>query len=641
MPARFVSPSYMLVYQSCGGDRFQMKSARSRSFTKLVLGLLLTALFISAFPHGRASAAFSLAQERRASRRSTAREKSAAVRPRLVLLIVVDQFRYDYLTRFGDLFVGNGIRRLLRQGASWTETNYDHMPTYTAPGHAVLMTGAWPSQTGIIANDWYEQSTGRKVKAVTDESTSMLAGKPGEKGYSPQRLLCSTVGDELRLADNDRSKVIGISAKYRSAILPVGRRANAAYWSSDDTGNMISSTYYFNQLPDWVTRFNNRRLADSWFGARWDRLLPEAEYLKRAGKDDVPWENLDKTSNDTNFFPHIVTGGAAKPSRPFYKALVYTPFSNDLLVAFAEEAITNEKLGDDDDTDLLSVSFSANDYAGHRFGPNSQEAMDMSLRVDRQIGTLLDFVDARVGLQNTIVIFTTDHGASPVPELAALQNLPGRRLAKADLLRLVEDGLKAKYGRKDRPATDYIRTFSHGQETEEGLLNGNFYLNHAALKRDGINLDECERVVGELAMQMPGAARFFTRAQLENERISAGDDVARRVLHGFYPQRSGDVVIVFEPYSILFDPPDDPTDPFGSATHGSPYSYDTHVPLIIMGRGFRPGKYTQAATPADLAPTLAQVLNVQAPSCSVGRVLGEALSKIERNNQRTRSSIIR
>ena len=603
-----------------------MKRACSRCFPSLILAALFLVLF-----------AFAISWAQRPLRRPSNRDENAAKRPRLVLLIVVDQFRYDYLTRYGDLFGEQGIGRLLRQGASWTEANYDHIPTYTAPGHAVLMTGAWPSQTGIIANDWYEQSTGRKVHSVTDDSTNMLAGKPGETGYSPRRLLCSTVGDELRLADNDRSKVIGISAKNRSAILPVGRRANAAYWFSDDTGNMTSSTYYFNQMPDWVTRFNNRRLADGWFGARWDRLLPEAEYLKRAGKDDVPWENLDKSSNDSNFFPHIITGGAAKASRPFFKALVYTPFSNDLLVTFAEEAITNEKLGDDDDTDVLSVSFSANDYVGHRFGPNSQEVMDMTLRVDRQIGTLLDFVDAHIGLQSTIVIFTADHGASPVPELAALQNLPGRRWQKVDMLKLVEDGLKAKYGRKDRPAADYIRSFTNKRETEEGLLNGNFYLNRAALQRDGIDLDECERVVGQLAMQMPGAARFFTRAQLENGRISAGDDMARRVLHGFYPQRSGDVIIVFEPYSILFDPPDDPTDPLSSATHGSPYSYDTHVPLIIMGRGFRPGKYTQAATPADLASTLAQVLNVQAPSCAVGRVLAEALG----NSPQRRSNIIR
>ena len=557
-------------------------------------------------------------------------------RPRLVLLIVVDQFRYDYLTRFGDLFGSHGIGRLLRDGASWTETNFDHVPTFTAPGHAVFMTGAGPSLTGIIANEWYERDTGKRVKSVTDDSTNKLGGKPGEKGYSPRRLLCSSVGDELRLADGDRSKVIGISTKDRSAILPAGRRANAAYWFGTDNGNMVSSTYYFDREPDWVERFNGRHLADKFFGAHWDRLLPEDQYLKRAGKDDVPWENLDKSSDDTNYFPHVVTGGADQPSKMFYKALDYTPFANDLLVSFAEETITNEKLGDDTDTDLLTVSFSANDYVGHRFGPYSQEVMDMSLRVDRQIGTLLDFVDARVGLRNTVVIFSADHGASPVPEQAALMNLPGRRYQKADLRKIVEDGLKARYARPNRPATDYIQTFDNKGATEQGLINANFYLNRAALKRDGIDLDECERVVGELSMRMPGAARYFTRAQLESNLISAADPIARRVLHGFYPSRSGDVIVIFEPYNILFDLPDDPTDPLSTATHGSPYSYDTHVPLIIMGPEFAGGRYLQAATPADIAPTLAALLGVQAPSCSGGRVLSEAFT-----NQGERRSGIR
>src|SRR5256886_7365239 len=532
-------------------------------------------------------------------------------RPRLVLLIVVDQFRYDYLKSFGALFGPRGLGRIRRRGADWTHANFDHVPTFTEPGHAVFMTGAWPSPTGIVANDWYEQDTGRRVKSITDDSTKGIAGKPNDSGKSPRRLLCPTVGDELKLADNDLSKVIGISAKDRSAILPTGRRANAAYWFSTDSGNMMASTYCFNDVPEWVPRFNSRRLADKWFGARWDRLLPnEAEYLKRAGKDDVPWENLDKSSNDTNYFPHVITGGAATASRAFYKALDYTPFSNDVLVAFAEEAITNERLGGDADTDLLSVSFSANDYVGHRFGPYSHEAMDMTLRVDQQIGTLLDFVDAHVGLRNTLVIFSADHGASPVPEQAALMNLPGHRYQKADLRRIVEDGLKARYARKDHPATDYIQTFTNKEETEQGLINSNFYLNRAALKRDGIDLDECERVVGELSMRMPGAARYFTRAQLENNFISSADPIARRVLHGFYPQRSGDVIVVFEPYNILFDLPDDPTDPLSSATHGSPYSYDTHVPLIIMGRDFARGRYTQPATPADIAPTLAGLVAV-------------------------------
>jgi predicted AlkP superfamily pyrophosphatase or phosphodiesterase len=597
-----------------------MKNARNRNFARLI------SLVLFLFPA-------QLLPAQSTSRRAVVRTQNAATesksarsaRPRLVLLIVVDQFRYDYLTRFGDLFGSRGIGRLMRAGASWTEANFDHMPTFTAPGHSVFMTGAWPSQTGMIANEWYERETGKKVTSVTDDSTSKLPGKPGDKGYSPRRLLCSTVGDELRLADADRSKVIGISAKGRSAILPAGRHGTAAYWYSTDNGGMVSSTYYFNELPDWVVRFNNRRMVDGWFGARWDRLLPEAEYLRRAGQDDVPWENQDKSSQDTNAFPHVVTGGAATAGKAFYRAIDYTPFSNELLLAFAEEAITNEKLGEDNDPDVLSVSFSANDYVGHRFGPYSQEVMDMSLRVDRQIGTLLDFVDARVGLQNAVVILTADHGASPVPEHAALMNLPGHRYQKGDLRRIVEAGLKARYARPDRPATDYIQGFTNRGETEPGLINGNFYLNRAALQRDGIDLDECERVVGELSMQMPGAARYFTRAQLENNRISSSDPIARRVLHGFYPQRSGDVIVVFEPYTILFDLPDDPTDNRSTATHGSPYSYDTHVPLIIMGRDFARGTYTQAATPADIAQTLAGLLKVQTPSCSVGRVLSEAL----------------
>jgi predicted AlkP superfamily pyrophosphatase or phosphodiesterase len=570
-----------------------------------------------------------------AAPQSRAAQSARAARTRLVLLIVVDQFRYDYLTRLGDLFESRGIGRLLRDGASWSEANFDQMPTFTAPGHAALMTGSWPSQNGIIANEWFERETGKKVTSVSDDSTKLLGGSPGSTGYSPRRLLCSTVGDELRLADNDRSKVIGISGKGRSAILPAGRHANAAYWFGSDTGNMVSSSYYFNHLPEWVTRFNNRHLSDTWFGARWDRLLPEAEYLKRAGKDDVPWENIDKASKDSNTFPRVITGGSAAPDRAFYRALDFTPFSNELLLTFAQEAITNEKLGADDGPDVLSVSFSANDYVGHRFGPFSHEAMDMALRVDRQIGTLLDFVDGRVGLQNTIVVFTADHGVSPVPEHAAFVNLPGRRSSRAQFRKIVEDGLKAHYGRRDRPATDYLQTFTNREQIEPGLINSNFYLNRAALRRDGIDREECERVVGELAMQMPGAMRYFTRTQLENSRVSSSDPMARRVLNGFYPQRSGDVIVIFEPYNMLFDVPDDPTETRSTTTHGSPYSYDTHVPLIIMGRDFARGSYRQAATPADIAQTLANLLKVQTPSCSAGRVLSEAI--VNRNDTQRRA----
>src|SRR6266850_3334843 len=367
-----------------------------------------------------------------------------ANRPRLVLLIAVDQFRYDYLERFGDLFVANGLRRLVRDGASWVDTNYDHMPTYTAPGHGTMMTGAYPAESGMIANEWPDRLTGKKVSSVSDESVKLLGGNPNDAASSPRRLLASTLGDELRLATNDRSKVIGISVKDRSAILPAGRHANGAYWFSTTSGNMISSTYYFNELPAWVTSFNNSRPADKYFGAKWERLLPESEYLRRAGPDSPPWENIGQVAGDTNAFPHTITGGAATTGRDFYNALDFSPFSNDLLVSFAQQAMINEKLGQDDDTDVLSLSFSANDYVGHRFGPYSQEVMDVTLRVDRQIGTLLDFVQTRVGLANTIVVLTADHGVAPIPEHAQALGLNGGRLRSADVLATIRSAISSR-----------------------------------------------------------------------------------------------------------------------------------------------------------------------------------------------------
>src|ERR1043166_696219 len=289
-----------------------------RSRTSLVFVLIVTFILGSVAP---------------AQRRT---QSPGSKRARLVLLIVVDQFRYDYLERFGDLFVANGFKRLLRDGASWTQSNYDHMPTYTAPGHSTMMTGAYPAESGIIGNEWLDRASGKRITSVYDDTVKLLGGGPTEIGSSPSRLMASTVGDELRLATNDRAKVIGISVKDRSAILPAGRHANAAYWFSTSTGNMESSTYYFKQLPAWVNIFNSARPADKYFGARWDRLLPEKEYLRRAGPDSPPWEAVT-ARGDTNAFPHVITGGAAGPGTDFYWALEASPFTNEVLLSFTEQ----------------------------------------------------------------------------------------------------------------------------------------------------------------------------------------------------------------------------------------------------------------------------------------------------------------
>lgn len=543
-------------------------------------------------------------------------------RPRLVLLIAVDQFRYDYLERFGDLFGPNGLKRLLRDGALWAQANYDHFPTYTAPGHGTMMTGAFPAETGIVGNEWIDRASGKRITSVSDDTEKLLgSGDPKEVAASPRRLLSSTVGDELRLVTNDRSKVIGISAKDRSATLPAGRHANAAYWLSN-TGTMASSTYYFSQLPAWVTTFNNAKPADKYFGAKWERLLPESEYVKRAGPDAPPWEVVGSATGDTNTFPHTVTGGAKEPNSSFYFALDHSPFSNDVLLSFAEEAIVNEQLGQDEDTDVLTVSFSASDYVGHRYGPYSQEAMDITLRVDQQIAKLLDFVQARVGLSNTLIAFTADHGVSPIPEQAAALGLGGARVKTPDILATIHAALGARYNPKSKspdPSADYIYKYNYWGAITEAFINGNIYFNYDALKRDNIDLDEISKVVAAAALTIPGVARSFTRAQLLRGATSITDPIERRVVHGFNPARSGDVVIIGEPYKYLGDTI--------TATHGSPYSYDTHVPVIIMGAGVVPGRYLEPASPADIAPTLSALLRITAPSNATGRVLSEAIRK--------------
>lgn len=542
---------------------------------------------------------------------STANERAEAEswrRARLVLVIVVDQFRYEYLERFGDLFVANGLRRLQREGASWSNAHYDHIPTETAPGHATILTGAWPAETGIIANDWYDRASKRRVNNVDDESVRLL-GPAGERERpaSPRSLLASTLGDELKLMTNGRSRVVGLSVKDRGAILPAGRMADAALWYSSHTGGFVSSTYYYNRLPAWAERFNEEKRADKFFGARWERLLPVEEYDRRAGPDDAEWERAEGALGHT--FPHVLTGGESAPGPAFYNALTYSPYTNDMLVALAEQAITGERLGADADTDVLSIGFSANDIVGHRYGPYSHEVMDVTLRTDRQVAQLLDVVDARVGLRNTIVVFTADHGVAPVPEHAAHMQLPGGRVRPADVLSAVRNRFRARFAKQgDRDTTaDYVTTFS----------NGHLYFDRFALERDGVSREEAERVAGEAALTVPGITRYFTRTQLENGAVSPADPLARRALHGYHPARSGDVVIVQEPFKYLVE--------YNvRATHGAPYAYDTHVPVIIMGGGLRAGRYIQPATPADIAPTLAEMLRMQPPSNSVGRVLVEA-----------------
>lgn len=596
--------------------RLPSRPGRRDSARPLLFVLLIFALLAPA-PLTRAVA------QRQRRDADTRRANAPKVKPRLVLLIAVDQFRYDYLERFGELFAEGGLRRLVREGASWSEANYDHIPTETAPGHATMMTGAWPAVTGIVGNEWFDRESNGRVLNSQDSSVARLGGKDPDPLSSPRNLLCSTLGDELKRATAGRSKVVGVSLKDRAAILPAGRMADAAYWYSTQTGEFVSSTYYFADRPQWVKDFNAEKRADEYFTSkkRWDRLLgdEDGKYERLAGPDEAPWEKLAgrdgsetwiKITGSTRYkFPYDLHEWFKSPGPDFYEALTFSPFSNEMLLAFAERAVSNERLGSDADADVLTVSFSANDIVGHRYGPYSQELMDMTLRVDRQIAELLGFVDKEVGLRNTVVVFTADHGVSLVPEHAASLNRPSGRVQISHIMKAVGDAVRARYG---EAGARYVQTFS----------NGGIYLDEYALARDGVRPEEAERVAGDAALKVEGVSRYFTRAQLTRGVFPASDAVARRALHGYNPERGADVVLVQKEnwYFVTDKSKNTPV-----ATHGAPYSYDTHVPLIIMGGGVAPGRYRQPASPADIAPTLARILNVQPPSGSKGRVLTEAL----------------
>ncbi len=495
-------------------------------------------------------------------------------KPKLVLGIVVDQFRYDYLTRFRTGYNG-GIDRLLRRGAVFTNARYEHYPTVTAIGHATFMTGATPSLSGIVGNDWFDRQSGKKVTSTTDDSVQLLGAQGA--GQSPRNLLASTVGDELKMAREGKPRVIGISLKDRAAILPAGHMADGAYWFSSRAGSFVSSTFYFAELPQWVSDFNNARPADKYANAEWKPVEPNADYP--AFSKTMP-----------------------SPAGPkLYGALAASPYGNELVEALAERAIEAERLGQRGQTDLLTVSFSSNDYVGHDSGPHSAEVRDMALRVDRLIGRLMDFADRKVGPGNTLVILIGDHGVAPLPELAQKWKMPGGRLPGKAVQDAIEGALKEKFGDgKWIIATGGAAT----------------YFNRDLIRSRKLSEAEVQNVAAEAASRVPHVFRVYTREQLLNGG-GMDDRVTRRVVNGIYPSRVGDLMVLNEAYWI---------DSAKGATHGAVFDYDAHVPVIFMGPGVKPGRYHKNIMPNDIAPTLATMLDVETPSGSVGRVLEEMLA---------------
>ncbi len=494
-------------------------------------------------------------------------------RPKLLVAVVIDQFRYDYLTRFSSGYRA-GFARLLKEGAVYTNAHYIHFPTVTAVGHSTVLTGATPSVSGIIGNEWFDRETGRDVTSVSDGATMLVGGKPGAHGSSPRRLLVSTLGDEMKIA-GIASKVVGISIKDRSAILPGGHMADAAYWFDDSAGHFVTSTYYMAALPAWVGEVNAN-------GA-------DASYRGKS------WTAVDARPGDA---PFCVYGASDRASA--CGSIDATPFGNDMLEAFAERAIVAEKLGAHAGADVLTVSFSSNDYVGHAWGPDSPRVRDISLRTDLVLGRLLAFLDRRIGAGKYVMVLTGDHGVAPVPETNEQRKMPGGRLEPAKLTAAVESALETRFG-----AGHWILSSAAGA----------IYLDYAALAARHFDPAEARRVAASAARLFPHIARVYTRDEMMVGADSE-DPLGRAVRNGFYAPRSGDVFIIPEPYYMFTA---------RGTTHGTPYGYDRHVPVIFYGAGIAAGRHRENIAVNDIAPTLAALFDVEPPSGAFGGVLTGAL----------------
>ncbi len=489
---------------------------------------------------------------------------AAAPKPKLVLGIVIDQFRADYLTRFrGDYDAG--FDRLLKDGAVFTHANLIHCPTVTAIGHSTFLTGATPSRSGIAGNEWYDRAAGKLVTSVSDDDTKLL-GDGDKPGASPRRLLVDTLGDNMKKAWGGKTRVIGISLKDRSAILTSGHKADGAYWFDPGAGNFVSSTYYFPRLPAWVTQFNQARPADRYAGEEWIPLLrSEQRFLRK-----MP----------------------ATPGPALYRAIDASPYGNELIEAFAEHAMEAERLGQHEATDLVAISFSSNDYVGHVVGPDAPEVRDISIRTDRLLGRLFQFVDAKVGLENVLVVLTSDHGVAPLP------GIKGGRVDVKTVAAAAQDALAKKFG--------------SGNWVLQNLY-GSIYLNRDLARQKHLDEAAVEQVAAEGLRAVPHVMRVYTREQILKGQLER-DHAGRLVKNGFYPERSADLIVLFEPYWIPI--------PKG-ASHGSVNEYDTHVPVIFMGPEIKPGTYGEPIAPNDIAPTLASILGAGKLDGSAGRVLHE------------------
>lgn len=515
-------------------------------------------------------------------------------RPKLVVGLVIDQMRWDYLYRYNQLYSAGGFRRLLNQGYSFENTLIPYTPTYTAAGHTCVYTGSVPAIHGIMGNNWFNKESNSYMYCTSDSTVTTVGSSTTAGRMSPENMWSNTVTDELRLSNNFQSKVIGISLKDRGAILPAGHSANAAYWYDDAVGKFITSSYYMKELPAWVNNFNEKDLPGSYMKKDWNTLYPMAKYVLSA-QDSNAYE-IPIPGEISPVFPHKLSG----ISKGKFSSFKYTPHAVTYSFDFAKAAVDAEKLGAGTVTDFLALSISSTDYIGHNFGPNSIEVEDTYYRLDKDIADFLAYLDNKLGKGNYLFFLTADHGVAHVPAFLNEHKLPGGYFDDAPLIKELNSSLAATYG------IDNII---------QGALNYQLYLNTAEIEKKGKDLSAIKAIILKKLRAQPYIVNAFELDQLSNTTLPPTQK--QMMTNGYNPVRGGDIMYTVKPG--YFD---------GGArgtTHGLWNPYDAHIPNVWFGWNVKPGKSNRETYMTDIAPTVAAFLKIQAPNGNVGKPLEEIL----------------
>lgn len=513
-------------------------------------------------------------------------------KPKLIVGIVVEQMRYDYLSRFWNQFGEGGFKRLVSEGNNCKNANYGHFFMQTGTNFTTLVTGTTPSYHGIVSDEWFIPLKNKVINCVDDEKEKSIGGSYESGRLSPRNILTTTIGDEIRLSNFMQSKVFSVALDGKPAVLAGGHNPNAAYWFDAESGRWVTGSYYMDNLPVWVEEFNNKKLADTYMTRVWEPKLPLTQY-KQCLTDDNPYET---GINGKRTFPYSLAelGGNKNKDKFDYRILKTTPFGNKLTTDFAINTIVNETLGKDDNTDLLMVGFSATEYIGQNFGTSSIEVMDAFLKLDEDIAFFLSFLDSELGKHNVLVFFTSDHGAAANADYLATTKIPVGYFSQTSSVSLLKSYLNAIYGKGD-----WVKHY-HAQQV---------YLNRDLVEESKLKLADVQDKAAQFLLQFTGVSNTVTSSTLQNSYFS--DGVFAKMQKGYNQKRSGDVIINLDPGWAEKN---------GTSTsHNSSYSYDTHVPLIWYGWKIKRGNVFEKVDITAVAPTISYFLEIASPNASTGQ----------------------